>query len=102
MNLINLLQSEYYPYHLTWEEINDPGIVIQKFLNTWDLPECRLKLRRCQNLILAPKSHSSETEHTELKIFLNELERLIEAVYIIRLQYDEAQNMHVKMPDSSI
>ena len=92
MHLSPFIQSPYYPYHLSWEEFNDPGIVIQRFLTTWDLPECRILLWKFQKLIADKEYRLSENEHAEMKSFLQELERLAEAVYIIDLQYKEARS----------
>jgi len=91
MNPLHLLQSQYYPYHLTWEELNNPGLVIQQFLQNWDLPECRIKLREYQKLAGVGECKPSELEHAEIKSFLEEVERLVEAVYIMRLEF-EARN----------
>ena len=91
MQLLDLIQSENYPYHLTWEEINDPGIVIQSFLKTWELPYCRILLWKYYERVKSGHYKHNQEEYTEIKKFLNELERVIEAIYIIRLQFKETE-----------
>jgi len=95
MNSISLLKSPYYPYHLTWEELNNPGVVLQNFLNKWDLQHCRVLLKRWQALVELNKFEEQEPGYAEIRHFINDLEKLIEAVFILRLQFDEINEMKV-------
>lgn len=91
MNDISYSLFQYYPYHLTWEELNNPGSVLEKFFENWDLQECRLLLKKWNNLVLSAEKNTSSEEYKNLKHFIDELEKLIEAIYLIRVksEYNE-------------
>jgi len=92
MNPHNLIKTPYYPYHLTWEELNNPQLVVQRFLEKWELPHSRKLLRKKLKAIKDAQYFLSEEEKAEIKLFLNDFERLIEALYLIELQQQQLKN----------
>ena len=85
---ISLLKSPYYPYHLSWEEINNPGMVMQSFIQKWDLQYSRILLKKWEASVIENGFATEEETYKELKVFLHDFEKLIEAVFILRLQQE--------------
>lgn len=88
---ISLIKSPYYPYHLTWEELNNPGSVMQDFIQKWDLQHSRILLKKWQAGVAENSLLRDEEGYQELKNFLSDLEKLIEAVFVLRFQQDIAR-----------
>lgn len=86
IDMLSQLGSDDYPYHLTWEELNDPIAVLQAFPENWDLATCRMFLKKHQ---LEPR-HLTVVDAAELKNFLEDLEKLLEAVYVFNMQFRNA------------
>jgi len=85
---ISLLKSSNYPYHLTWEELNNPGMVLQSFIKKWDLQYSRVLLKRWQASLAGTCLIEDEASFHEMKFFLCDFEKLIEAVFVLRMQFD--------------
>ncbi|WP_256012787.1 hypothetical protein [Desertivirga xinjiangensis] len=86
LDMLSRLGSEDYPYHLTWKELNDPISVLQDFPENWDLATCRMFLKKHQ---VEPR-HFTVIDAEELKHFLEDLEKLMEAVYVLNMQFKAA------------
>jgi hypothetical protein len=69
--------------HLTTEEITNPFPVIENFFQTWHLSECRSLLREVLHQALSGYSHRHSINPADMLYFLEELERVVEVMWVI-------------------
>ena len=76
---------QYKPFRLSSEEIKNPQEVISRFLEAYDLPDCRGLLWEIQ--ATAFNGNAAEgldgTQVGEMIFFCRQLEEVIEAVYVL-------------------
>lgn len=84
------LASEKLPRQLTWEEINDPHQVLTDFFSSYSLQSSRDDLKKWFHAALEDDIMSASGKLSNLFSFYQNIERLIEATYLIN---------NKKMPD---
>lgn len=84
MKNLELIPLTNYPYNLTWEELKDPAALLKRFAERWDLGESRLLLKKTE-LSVRGAYTPTEKEQEEIRLLLEDLQKLTEAVSVIKV-----------------
>ena len=78
---------ELHPRKLTEEEVANPWLVIDSFFEYASLPQIRDELRIWLEITVTGNfpDHSNNEQRNNLIYFYGQIERLIEATYILRI-----------------
>lgn len=85
-SLLQHAPRDYFPRHLTPEEIENPQLVLQKFYDTFPVDKARHLLNEMLRHALNTRNLSTDiTETSHLLFFGVQFQRLTEAGYLLDL-----------------